>query len=335
MQEIRINKNDSGQRVDKFIKRYLPNATTSFIYKMIRKKNITLNSKKLLGNEILLENDCIQFYFSEETFKKFHNANKEESHDSIQEYKEAYNTLIGIEIIYENEEILLLNKPSGILTQKSSASDLSLNEWLIGYLLHQNKITKESLSMFKPSVCNRLDRNTSGIVICGKTLYGTQCMSDLIKSRKIKKYYRLFVVGQLKGTGTLTGYLSKNTDTNTVKIYDAILSNDNANNYAKIMTKYNSLYSNTKYTYLEVELITGKTHQIRAHFSKIGHPILGDYKYGDTSINKQILPLGIKDQMLHAYRLVFPEMDERLSDLSLKEFACKEPETFLKIKENL
>lgn len=333
MQEIIIKKNDSGQRVDKFLKRYLPNAGTSFIYKMMRKKNIILNKQKVQGNEIIKENDCIQIFFSDETIDKFRNSNQAETDALLIEYEEAYRKLNGIEIIYENDDVLLLGKPSGILTQKAKPHDLTLNEWLIGYSLNRKEVSKETISQFKPSVCNRLDRNTSGIVICGKTLYGTQTMSECIKTRTIHKYYRLFVKGCLKGQDTLTGYLLKDNNSNTVKIIDIIPSTNENQNYEKIITKYNSLLTTKIYTYLEVELITGKTHQIRAHLSSIGHPILGDYKYGDAAINRKLLSLGINDQMLHAYRLVFPPLKERLSDLSEREFICSEPNTFHIVKE--
>ena len=333
MQEIIIKKNDSGQRVDKLLKRYLPNAGTSFMYKMIRKKNITLNSKKIQGNEIIKENDCIQIFFSDDTINKFRNSNQSETYAHLIEYEDAYKKLKGIEIIYENDDVLLLGKPSGILTQKAKPHDLTLNEWLIGYLLNKNEVCGETLSQFKPSVCNRLDRNTSGIVICGKTLYGTQTMSECIKTRIIHKYYHLFVVGCLEGENTLTGYLLKDKDSNTVKIINTVQKSNDLKEFTKIETKYKSIFTTHEITYLEVELITGKTHQIRAHLSSIGHPILGDYKYGNAAINKKLIPFGIKDQMLHAYRLVFPPLEERLLDLSEREFICSEPNTFNIVKE--
>ena len=333
MQEIIIKKNDSGQRVDKFLKRYLPNAGTSFIFKMMRKKNIILNKQKVQGNEIIKENDCIQIFFSEDTIDKFRNSNQAETNALLIEYEKAYKKLNGIEIIYENDDVLLLGKPSGILTQKAKPHDLTLNEWLIGYLLNKNEVCGETLSQFKPSVCNRLDRNTSGIVICGKTLYGTQTMSECIKTRTIHKYYHLFVVGCLEGENTLTGYLLKDNDSNTVKIINAKQKSNDLKDFITIETKYKSISTAHEITYLEVELITGKTHQIRAHLSSIGHPILGDYKYGDAAINKKLLSLGINDQMLHAYRLVFPPLKDRLSDLSEREFICSEPDTFNIVKE--
>ncbi len=331
MKEIIITKNDSNQRLDKYLKRYLTNASTSFLYKMLRKKNIVLNDKKAIGSEIIKENDSIKIYFSDETYEKITTANAENDLAIYKKYKDAYLNFPAIEIIYENEHILLLNKPAGILTQKAEQTDSSVNEWLIGYLLSTHQISKASLAHFKPSVLNRLDRNTSGIVICGKTLYGSQKMSLLIKERKIQKFYRLLLSGNMQGSGVLLGYLKKDTDSNIVKIYNELPNNDTKKDYSAIETHYNVINSSSFCSYLEVELITGKTHQIRAHFASIGHPLLGDYKYGNKEINQKMKSLGVTHQMLHAYRLNFPVMEQELQDLSEREFFCSEPDIFSKI----
>ena len=332
MKEIIINKNDSNQRLDKFLKRYLINASTSFLYKMLRKKNIVLNDKKANGNELLNENDSIKLYFSEETLLKFSTVNAAEALQAANDYLDAYKQFPNIAIIYENEHIILLNKPAGILTQKAEPKDKSLNEWLIGYLLSNNQVTDESLVHFKPSVLNRLDRNTSGLVLCGKTLYGSQTISQLIKERTIHKYYRLFVAGGMQGSGTLLGYLKKDIENNIVKIYNEIPEAENKQKYNVIETRYQVISSSSFCSYLEVELVTGKTHQIRAHFANMGHPLLGDYKYGSKEYNQKVKAFGITCQMLHAYRLVFPSMDEPLQDLSEREFICEEPESFKQLK---
>lgn len=331
MKEIIINKNDSNQRLDKFLKRYLINASTSFLYKMLRKKNIVLNDKKANGNELLNENDSIKLYFSEETLLKFSTVNAAEALQAANDYLDAYKQFPNIAIIYENEHIILLNKPAGILTQKAEPKDKSLNEWLIGYLLSNNQVTDESLVHFKPSVLNRLDRNTSGLVLCGKTLYGSQTISQLIKERTIHKYYRLFVAGGMQGSGTLLGYLKKDIENNIVKIYNEIPEAENKQKYNVIETRYQVISSSSFCSYLEVELVTGKTHQIRAHFASIGHPLLGDYKYGNKEINQKMKSLGVTHQMLHAYRLNFPVMEQELQDLSEREFFCSEPDIFSKI----
>ena len=336
MQEIKIGPNQAGQRLDKFLHKYLPGAGSSFLYKMLRKKNITLNGKKAEGKEMLSVGDVVQSYFSEETFAKFSGeavnglvgdgvhetpAHGKTPHDAVdhtphkgittvRQYQEAYRSLKGISVLYEDEQKLLLNKPAGILTQKAKEADLSLNEWMIGYLLENGTITEEELATFKPSVCNRLDRNTSGIVICGKTLAGSQHLSEWIRTRALSKFYRTVCVGEIKERALVEGFLWKDTRTNKVTVSgkdvkDAELAPTGAD---FIRTAYTPLATNGKYTLLEVELITGKTHQIRAHLASIGHPLMGDFKYGNPHINQDMKTrFGLEHQLLHAYRVVFPD----------------------------
>lgn len=341
MQLVTIDKNQSGQRLDKFLHKYLPAAGTSFLYKMLRKKNITLNGKKAEGKEILSLGDEVKFFFAEETILKFSGKTTAGNTDNCAEYIHAYEMLSGITVIYEDENVLFLNKPAGILTQKAKEDDMSLNEWMIGYLLENGSISKETLHSFHPSVCNRLDRNTSGLVLCGKSLVGSQELSRLIKDRRIKKFYLTICVGKLDKGADLEGYLVKNHKTNKVTVMNAngkksasteaaIKSNKFEGEY--IHTKYKSLSFTKEYTLLEVELITGKTHQIRSHLASIGHPIIGDFKYGDRAVNGQFKErFGLQYQLLHAYRVVFPKLKGALEDLSEKEFIAPCPELFEEI----
>ena len=342
MKQIQVSKADSGQRFDKYLKRILPEMGTSFLYKMLRKKNITLNDKKATGSELIQDGDIVKCFFSDETFDKF--AGKATSHkadtvakDTATEYTTAYNALKSIQVIYEDEHILLLDKPAGVLSQKAVPSDISLNEWMIGYLLHKNAVSEDSLKYFKPSVCNRLDRNTSGLVICGKSLLGSREMSRILKDRSLHKYYRTYVHGHLDGEKTLTGYHNKNTKNNQATVLFTKPSSD-TQEYDVITTAYRSLEAKEKYSYLEIELITGKTHQIRAHLATIGHPIAGDRKYGQAICHSAMdrLPKQYpKHQLLHAYRVVFPTLDGDLAHLSGKEFICKEPDAFSSFKQNI
>lgn len=336
MQEIQITNTDSGQRFDKYLKRLFPEMGSSFMYKMLRKKNITLNGKKASGSESVQTGDIIKCFFSDETFEKFSgktvSSDTEKINNNLNEYKNAYCELTGIKIIFEDEHILLLDKPAGILSQKAKPEDISLNEWMIGYLLHTDAVSEESLKHFKPSVCNRLDRNTSGIVICGKTLLGSREMSRMLKDRSLQKYYRTYVHGYLDGEKTLKAYHNKNTKSNQASVLFSI-HDFNANDYDLITTAYRSIEAKEQYSYLEIELITGKTHQIRAHLSAIGHPIVGDRKYGkafDTIPEKYP-----KHQLLHAYRIVFPNLDGELNYLSNKEYVCEEPNAFVSFKRNI
>lgn len=330
MQLHEIKTQEAGQRLDKFLHKYMPEANTSFFYKMLRKKNITLNGKKAEGKEMLKEGDKISFFFSDETFSKFRGSAGVDMNTG--EYEKAYRTIKGIQIIYEDEDALILNKPAGVLSQKAKPTDVSLNEWLIGYLLQSGGITSLELNTFKPSVCNRLDRNTSGLVLCGKSLKGSQQLTKLIRERDVKKFYHTIVVGNMNKGDLIEGHLYKDEKTNKVTVYPL-----GASNVPKeadlIKTSYKPLENIGRFTLLEVELITGKTHQIRAHLSSIGHPIVGDAKYGDNKVNKELEgKIGLKWQILHAHRLEFPTMKEGLTSLSDKVIVAETPKVFKDIK---
>jgi len=353
MKELTITTHDASQRMDKYLKRVFPEMGTSFLYKMLRKKNITLNGKKATGSELIYAGDLIQCFFSDETFDKFagnhaalaieqgndssqisscNSVKSAKSHYNIEEYLTAYDTLKNIQVIYEDEHILLLDKPAGILSQKAKPEDMSLNEWMIGYLLCKKAVTEESIKHFKPSVCNRLDRNTSGLVICGKTLLGSREMSRMLKDRSLQKYYHTYVHGKLEGKKVLEGYHYKDKNANQAKILFS-KPNQNMEQYDSIITAYRTLETKNDYSYLEIELITGKTHQIRAHLAAYGHPIAGDKKYG----NKKTLTIKNypKHQLLHAYRIVFPVLEGELSHLSNREFICEEPTSFENFRNNI
>lgn len=338
MQEIIIGANQAGQRLDKFLHKYLPNAGSSFLYKMLRKKNITLNGKKAEGKEILALNDRVQSYFSDETFAKFTARNSEvadqESGEAkispVENYLLAFQNkdMQNIDVLYEDANVLMLNKPAGILTQKATDKDISLNEWMIGYLLNKGRITEKELELFKPSVVNRLDRNTSGIVLCGISLKGSQALSSMIKNRTIGKFYRTICVGQIKEAKMIKGALTKNELTNKVIV------DNKGTGIETAFIPIEILKGNM--TYLEVELITGKTHQIRAHLASIRHPLIGDFKYGNEKVNREMnRKYGLKHQLLHAYRMEFPKLEGDLAELSGKVITAPLPKQFIKILEDV
>lgn len=325
MKEIVIKDNEAGKRLDKFLGQYLSKASTGFIYKMLRKKNIVLNGKKATGQEKLENGDIVTLWLSDDTFLKFANerlARVERGEGvSVTEFTKAYKSIKGIEVIYENKDVLFVNKPVGVLTQKAEQGDVSLNEWIVGYLLHEKTIEPESLITFRPSVSNRLDRNTSGIVICAKTLQGAQMMAKGLKERTFKKYYRTVVSGIIDKSEEISGYLTKDSKTNTV----TISKNEDGDDSSYIETAYSPVDTNSKWnlTFLEVELRTGKTHQIRAHLSSIGHPIVGDPKYGNEKVNDSFKQTyGLKSQLLHCYRLEFPNDTEAFGELAGKEIVA-------------
>ena len=303
MREVIIGKNEEGQRLDKFLFKYFKEAGSGFIFKMLRKKNIVLNDKKATGKEILKLDDSVKLYMKDETIDKFRGDSSFEKTSS------------DIDVVYEDENVLIVNKPSGVLSQKAEESDVSLNEMIISYLLDNGSLTQDDLQTFKPSICNRLDRNTSGLVIAGKTLKGLQVMSEVIKNRDVDKYYIAVVEGILDEGSDIKGYLIKDEKTNKVSISET----ENGGDF--IETSFEPIDYGEGVTILEVKLITGKTHQIRAHLASIGHPIVGDQKYG--SKNKKI-----KNQLLHAWILKFGDLPEGFEELSGKRIIADYPVEF-------
>lgn len=320
MKELEIRNNEAGQRFDKYLKKYLKEAPNSFIYKMLRKKNIVLNGKKADGSEKLVIGDQVKLFLSDETLEKFAGIRKAECTKPV-----------NLNILYEDEHVLLINKPSGVLSQKAEVSDVSMVEYVISYLLESRQITTEELRTFRPSVCNRLDRNTSGIIAAGKTLVGLQVMSELFRERSLKKYYLCIVKGTIRNPSHIKGYLKR--DRNTHKV--SILGEKTAvkdKSVVPIETEYIPVAYNREMTLLKVHLITGRTHQIRAHLASVGHPILGDYKYGDRRFNEPFKKTHhIKDQLLHAYELRMPELKAPLDGISGKVITAEVPEIFWRI----
>lgn len=322
MREIKITKNEAGQRLDKMLLKYLNEANSGFIYKMLRKKNIKLNDKRAGGNEMLAVGDVVALYLSEETIDKFRQKGKHANIPVISDHS------FEKAVLYEDEEILLLNKPAGMLSQKAKDADMSANEYLIQYLIKKGELTENTLETFRPAFCNRLDRNTTGLMAAGKSLAALQQLSKLFRSREIEKYYVCLVKGKLSAPERLEGYLKKDEETNQVSV------SGNPAEGEYIVTQYLPMRSNGKLTLLKVHLVTGKTHQIRAHLASIGHPIAGDYKYGDAGLNEYLRHrYSVKSQMLHSWRTVFPEeMGGTLHYLCGKRFEAPMPAVFNRVE---
>ncbi|SES99055.1 RluA family pseudouridine synthase [[Clostridium] polysaccharolyticum] len=311
MREIEINKNEAGQRLDKLLAKYMNKAPKSFIYKMLRKKNITLNRKKADGSEKLELNDHVQLFLSDETIEKFTEL-------------DVVANEVDLQVVYEDENILVINKPAGMLSQKAKPEDESLTEYVIAYLLKTRQLTKEELISFHPGLCNRLDRNTSGIILAGKSLTGLQQMGILLKERNIGKYYQTIVKGVIKEPTCIEGYLTKDKSHNKVAI-----SKEPVEGADFIKTQYEPLKTNGEYTFLRVKLLTGRSHQIRAHLQSIGHPVIGDGKYGDVQVNKYFRRnFNLRFHLLHSYELDFPVIQGELGNLSEKQFRAPLPSYF-------
>ena len=317
MREIIINKNEAGQRFDKLLFKYFNAAPASFVYKMLRKKNITLNNKKSDGKDKLAVGDCVKIFMTDETIDKFRSSKNIEASGKATHK-------ISLDVVYEDENVIIVNKPAGVLSQKAKKNDISMNEYIIEYLLDTKQLSENELETFKPGICNRLDRNTSGLLIAGKSLLGLQVMSDMLKDRTFGKYYITVVSGEINGKTKFKGYLTKDSKSNKVKIYDKPLKES-----SYIETEYECLKTNGKYTILKVKLITGKPHQIRAHLASVRHPIIGDTKYGRADINEIFRKkCGVKYQLLHAWQLKFDEMPDELKKLKQKTFEAKIPQLF-------
>lgn len=317
MRELEVDALEAGQRLDKFLQKYMALAPKSFFYKMLRKKNITCNRKKCDGSERIKKGDKIQLFLSEETIEGFR---RQKETGKVYPYR-------TLDVIYEDSQILLINKPAGMLSQKAEKTDISLVEYLISYLLRKGDLTEESLRSFRPSVCNRLDRNTSGLITAGKTLPALKEMSELLRDRTIGKYYLCLVDGIIREETKIHGWLVKDEKANQVQIFS-----EKKPEASEIHTAYKPLAWGNRTTLLMVNLITGRSHQIRAHLASEGHPVIGDNKYGNRVVNgKYREKYHLEHQLLHAWCMQFPKAGGALSGLSEKTVYAPIPGEFERI----
>ena len=296
MREIRIDALSANQRLDKFLMKYFKSASLGFIYKMLRKKNIVLNGKKDDGKTILLEGDSVKVFFSDETYNKMRGL---ESSDKEYDYLKSID--YSLDILYEDDNIIACNKPAMMLSQKSRSDDVSINEHILSYLINEKGYSLEDYRVFHPSISNRLDYNTTGVILGAKTLKAQQALSLALKNRTISKYYIALVEGLIDEDITLKGSLIKDEDSNKVTIV-----NDNSN---EIITDISPIAYNDNISLIKIHLITGKTHQIRAHLASVNHPIIGDKKYaGDKAYKKHNKTYNVSYQMLHSYITIYDDI---------------------------
>lgn len=308
MKELVISKLEAGQRFDKYLTKCLPKAGKSFLYKMLRKKNITLNGKKADGSEKVAAGDTVRIFFSDETFARFSGQTAANSEPAAMQEIAVMQKAAGnqIKVLYEDADILMVDKPVGMLSQKAKKEDVSLVEYIQSYLVSSGYLTPDAAGTFRVGICNRLDRNTSGIVVAGKTVLGLQCMTKAFRERTLKKYYLCLVHGRVDERTRISAFLHKDARTNKVTVYAGTDAEKKLPSDAQpIETEYIPVSTNGKVTLLKVHLITGRTHQIRAHLASVRHPLIGDGKYGNAAINQKYRQqYGVSSQLLHAYELV-------------------------------
>ncbi len=277
MKEFIISEKEEGLTLLKYSQKMLPGAGQGMIRKFLRKKNIELNSKRSDGSSHLVSGDRVSFFLSDETFEKFHAGIKKAEKKAEPE---------SSRIIYRDDDYLIYDKPAGLLSQSDSSGEVSLNDMLLSGFAAEG--------IFRPSICNRLDRNTSGIVLCGLSIRGLQSLDEAIRNRRIEKYYLCICEGNFEREGVFRARLKKDQALNKSYITDS-----QADEGELTETAFKVIKRGHNLTMLEARLITGKPHQIRASLYYLGHPILGDRKYGAVKS-------AAKRQLLHAYRVVFP-----------------------------
>lgn len=314
MKELKIKGNDANQRIDKYLKKVLVNAPSSFIYKMFRKKDVKVNGVKVKENYILEEGDLVSLFLYEDKFQEMTEVGQ------IVEVKKNF------DVLYEDDQVLVVFKPAGLLVHEDINENVNtLTNQVLTYLKDKGELDLSRESSFLPGPVHRLDRNTSGIVIFGKTLKSLQILNEMIKQRHcIEKEYVTITTGQLDRKQELVGYIKKLPDEARVRFVPK-----EEKGALMMKTIVTPVLYNQDYSLVKVKLVTGRMHQIRIHLASINHPIIGDRKYGDFNANKTVkAQFNLNNQLLHAYRIKFVKTWSDLDYLQDKEIVAPLPAEF-------
>ena len=318
--KIEIGSNKAGQRLDKFLRKYLKDVPLSAIFKALRKGDIRINGAKQKEKYILNEGDLIEIKYLQS------NIQKEKKKLNFQQVNAN-----SLQIAYEDENILLVEKWPGVLVHSDRKNgQLTLNDYVLSYLNAKGDYMPENEITFTPAPCNRLDRNTSGLVFFGKNFESLKILNELIRDRKIRKYYCALVKGKIN-EGRYEAFITKDEENNVSKVFY-----DMKPNTKKIAMDVKIIQTNGAYSLLEIELITGRSHQLRAHLAFLGNPIIGDFKYGNKELNSFFdNKYGLNYQFLYAYKVNFKEVPEKFNYLKNKTIAEGLPPIFKRIKKDV